>query len=133
MTTSLHQIDNDEKRDQLLKVLPKVFTQLTPLEQQISIGIYQQLAKGIPVDHHELAGILGLSSGDVEGIIDEWTGIYRDEQQRIIGYWGLALNDMPNRMIIDNRTLYAWCAWDSLFIPPLLEKTGAARNQSQPR
>lgn len=30
---------------------------------------------------------------------------------------------MPHRLVVDDQTLYAWCAWDSLFIPPLINKT----------
>src|SRR5712691_10166049 len=29
---------------------------------------------------------------------------------------------MPHRFRIDGRTLYTWCAWDSLFIPVILHR-----------
>ncbi len=30
---------------------------------------------------------------------------------------------MPHRFQVDGRTLYTWCAWDSVFIPGILGKT----------
>src|SRR3989442_9036358 len=42
---------------------------------------------------------------------------YTDKQGRIIGFGGLAVREMPHRFKVDGRTLYTWCAWDSLFIP----------------
>jgi alkylmercury lyase len=35
----------------------------------------------------------------------------------------LALADMPHRFVVDGRTLYTWCAFDPLFLAPLLEAT----------
>lgn len=31
---------------------------------------------------------------------------------------------MPHRLEIDGRTLYTWCAFDPLFVAPLLRETG---------
>ena len=45
---------------------------------------------------------------------------YTDKQGRIIGFGGLAVREMPHRFKVDGRTLYTWCAWDSLFIPVIL-------------
>jgi alkylmercury lyase len=49
--------------------------------------------------------------------------VYYDGEERITGYWGLALPQMAHRFLIDGKTLYAWCAWDTLFIPELLGQT----------
>src|SRR5467141_2937053 len=45
---------------------------------------------------------------------------YADKDGQIIGFGGLAVREMPHRFKIDGRTLYTWCAWDSLFIPVIL-------------
>ncbi|MBI3023518.1 MAG: hypothetical protein HYY68_07325, partial [Thaumarchaeota archaeon] len=50
-------------------------------------------------------------------------GVYYDDTRAVIGFWGLALPEMPHRFQVDGRTLYTWCAWDSLFIPEILRKT----------
>lgn len=53
-----------------------------------------------------------------------WPGVYydtrHDGEQRVIGFWGLAIAPMPHRLRVDSRELYAWCAWDTLFLPALL-------------
>ncbi len=44
----------------------------------------------------------------------------------MIGYWGLSIPAAfasPHRMNINGRTLSAWCAWDTLFLPQLLGQT----------
>ncbi len=33
-----------------------------------------------------------------------------------------SVREMPHRFRIDGRTLYTWCAWDSLFIPVILHR-----------
>jgi alkylmercury lyase len=40
----------------------------------------------------------------------------------MIGFRGLALPAMPHRLQVDGRTLHAWCAWDTLFLPQLIGK-----------
>jgi len=46
--------------------------------------------------------------------------VRRDELQRIVGYWGLTIVPTRHRMRVAGRELYAWCAWDTLFLPALL-------------
>ena len=43
----------------------------------------------------------------------------------MVGFWGHALSrlDPEYRFLIDGTTTYAWCALDTLLIPPLLGKT----------
>ena len=38
----------------------------------------------------------------------------------MIGFWGLTIREMPHRLQTDGRMLYAWCAWDTLFLPEIL-------------
>ena len=46
----------------------------------------------------------------------------------MVGFWGLALRDMPHRFQVDGRQLTTWCAWDSLFIPEILGKTAEVQS-----
>jgi alkylmercury lyase len=43
----------------------------------------------------------------------------------VVGFWGLALDQMPHRLHVDGRELRAWCAWDTLFLPELIGKPAA--------
>jgi alkylmercury lyase len=48
--------------------------------------------------------------------------VHADEQGHIIGFGGLAVAQMHHRFEVDGRTLWTWCAWDTLFIPEILGK-----------
>lgn len=42
----------------------------------------------------------------------------------MVGFWGHAISklDPEYPFLIDGKTTYAWCALDTLFIPPLIDK-----------
>ena len=40
----------------------------------------------------------------------------------MLGFGGLAAAQMQHRFEVEGRTLWTWCAWDSLFIPEILGK-----------
>lgn len=40
---------------------------------------------------------------------------------RIIGFLGLSLTETPHRLEVGDATLYAWCAWDALFLSRLIQ------------
>jgi len=113
-------LNKDKLFKSVIDVLPK---ELTPAEQRLSIQIYRLLAKGEPVAWERLAESLDISLDEANDILKDWIGVYYNDENHIIGYWGLALLEMDHRFIVDGRILYTWCAWDSLFIPELLGKT----------
>ena len=95
-------------------------------EQRLAVEIYDQLAKGHPVTPSRLAQALQLSASGVEELLKRpnlQSLTYRDKQGSIVGFGGLAVTEMPHRLIVDGRTLFAWCAWDTLFIPGILGRT----------
>jgi len=100
---------------------------LDPVEQRIAVGLYRLLARGEPVRPEELAAAIGVTPDRVHDALGSWPGVYRDEDGRVVGFWGLALGplDPEYRFHVGGRTLYTWCAWDTLFIPAILE--GIAR------
>jgi alkylmercury lyase len=53
--------------------------------------------------------------------MQDWPGVYYDGEQRVIGYWGLSLAPTRHRLRISGRELFAWCAWDTLFLPAVLD------------
>jgi alkylmercury lyase len=48
--------------------------------------------------------------------------VYADHGQ-IVGFGGLAVAPMHHEFRVKARTLWTWCAWDSLFIPSVLGET----------
>ncbi len=90
-------------------------------ERQIVVH-YRLLGAGEPVSPRQLADAVNLPEPRVRQILGQWPGVYYDSDGSVIGFWGLALGEMPHRFEVGGRTLYTWCAWDSLFIPEMLGK-----------
>lgn len=96
---------------------------LSTLEQRLSIELYRLLAAGQPVARTELADRLGVPLDLVDDTLNRWPGVFSDREKRVVGYWGLGLPAAyasPHRITVEGRTLSAWCAWDTLFLPQLL-------------
>jgi alkylmercury lyase len=93
---------------------------LDDFEQRLSLALYRELARGVPVTPKVLAERVAASSDDVARRLENWPAVRRDELQRIVGYWGLTIVPTPHRMRVGERDLYGWCAWDTLFLPALL-------------
>ena len=59
-------------------------------------------------------------------ILDTWLGVFSDAERRVVGYWGLSIPVAymsPHTVKINGRTLSAWCAWHTLFLPQLIGQT----------
>jgi alkylmercury lyase len=80
------------------------------------------LARGEPVTVADLAAAAGRPEADVQQALAARPDTEFDEQGRIVGY-GLTLRPTPHRFEVDGRTLYTWCALDTLIFPALLGRT----------
>ena len=107
--------------DAIVGAMPR----LDATEQRIAIATYRLLAEGEPVSTAAIAMATNQSEGRVEKALNSWPGVYRDDEGRVVGFWGLTTGrlDPEYRFLIDGKTSYAWCALDTLFIPALLGKT----------
>jgi alkylmercury lyase len=93
---------------------------LTQREQHLAICLYRLLAEGEPVEAGLLADRTEVAQDDVDRALAERPGIFRDERGGVIGFLGLSIRQTPHRLSVGGHTLYAWCAFDSLFLPELL-------------
>jgi alkylmercury lyase len=101
--------------------LLRVFPALDEAQRKLSLGLYRELARGAPVSSSSLADRVQMPADAVIRQLRSWPGVYYDDSgQRVIGFWGLTIAPMPHRLRVDGRELYAWCAWDTLFLPALL-------------
>lgn len=98
------------------------FPKLDSDERILSIQLYRLLANGKPVAPEEAAKAAGMPCEKVKEILNRWSGVFYDDDKNIIGYWGLAIQKMNHRFEVDGKTSYAWCAWDTLFIPAIIGK-----------
>jgi alkylmercury lyase len=93
---------------------------LSEEEQRLFLTLYRLLVAGQPVDVTDLADAAGQPLDAVRKALHRLPGVFTDERGRVIGFWGLSIRPMPHRITVNGRTLYGWCAWDTLFLPELL-------------
>ena len=97
------------------------FPKLSSAEQRISFVLYRLLAKGAPVTAQDIAREAGLEPSRISDLLRSWHGVCYDKTGAVIGYWGLTLAQTKHRLRVNEQNLHAWCAWDTLFIPPILD------------
>ena len=111
--------------EELARSIGAAIPTLDVTEQQIALATYRLLAGGKPVATEAIAGAVGVPAARVEAALESWPGVYRDDASRVAGFWGVGIMplDPEYSLQIDGKTSYAWCALDTLFIPPLIGKT----------
>jgi alkylmercury lyase len=77
------------------------------------------LSDGEPAALERLAEAAGWSVEDVEAALTAQTSAERDDQGRLVGL-ALTLRPTTHRVTVDGRTLFAWCATDTLMVPVVL-------------
>lgn len=119
--------------DELIASTLDLFPTLNSFEQRLSLELYRLLAVGQPVPREALSERVGLAVESVNKILENWPAVFSDSQQRVVGYWGLAIPEAyasPHQFTIKGRRLSAWCAWDTLFLPQLLGQTAEVESTS---
>ncbi len=124
--TAEHQLDITA----LARRIEARFPKLTERGRHVALAVHRTLALGQPVPDYAIAAATGLQIMEVQEEMADWSGVYRSESGRIIGYWGLALGKTPHEFEVEGRTLYTWCAWDTLFLPELIGKDATVRSRS---
>lgn len=100
--------------------------------QPIWVQAIRALADGEPVPMAKIARAAGVSEEDVHRFFHErlspgWS--YFDDAGRLVGFWGLSILPVsPHRLQVDGQTLHAWCAWDTLFLPHILQRPADVRS-----
>jgi alkylmercury lyase len=77
------------------------------------------LAEGEPVALERLAVAAGARLEDVTTALEAQASAERDDHGRLVGL-ALTLRPTSHRFTVDGRTLYAWCATDTLMFPVVL-------------
>src|SRR6059036_1723566 len=111
--------------DEYWEALAKHLPTFSPEDQRVAVTLYLELAKGQPVDAAQLGRALDVVPAEARGFLNRDSikvFVYPDDEGRVLGFGGLAAAPMHHRLEVDGRTLWTWCAWDSLFIPEILGK-----------
>lgn len=85
----------------------------------LSLPLLRLLTKGEPVPLTVLAGATGRPLTEVRRALAGSRDVEYDEHGRITGN-GITLNPTAHRFEIDGRTVYTWCALDTLIFPGML-------------
>jgi alkylmercury lyase len=107
--------------DRVETVVTGLFPHLDEAGERVARTLYRLLARGQPVAPEALAEAAGTDPETIAATLGSWHGIYRDSTGAVTGFWGLTLDTTPHRLRVAGRTLHAWCAWDTLFLPALLD------------
>lgn len=100
-----------------------LFPKLEAIEQRVSLALYRLLALGAPVSTASVARAAALGSAEAGHILSNLPTVERQGDGRIIGFGGLTVAETRHRLCFDGTEVYAWCAWDTLFLPELLGLT----------
>ena len=109
--------------DQISTAVIDAFPKLSRPEQRVALALYRLLAKGHPATVEQIAKASTVSPDAVREMIGEWHGVQRSADGAVTAFWGLTLSKTKHRFRVGHRELHTWCAWDTLFLPPLLGAT----------
>ena len=103
-----------------------------PENSRLLIRVWKALAKGRPLNAEQVAEIaaeLGMQLDAAEEFLRGASE--RNADDNIVGIVGLSLNEQwVHRFDVDGTSLRTWCAWDSLFLPPMLGQTATIESES---
>ena len=90
-------------------------------ESRLRIRLLRLVAEGRPVSRSQVeqtAASLQMSLAAATSFVEKVSE--RDEEGNIVGILGLSQRNHPHQFKVNGRVLSTWCAWDALFLPPLL-------------
>lgn len=97
---------------------------------QAALEIYESIATSGAAKVTDVSEKIGVSPPALSGWLDQLPGVYRNDEGDVIGFWGLTARPVsPHLIVIDGKDRYAWCAWDTLFLPRLLGRTVQVRSR----
>jgi alkylmercury lyase len=75
-----------------------------------------ELAKGEPLATSTL-------DQQADAALTRWPNVEYDDHGRVVAFSGLSLTPTAYRFTVGGRDLYTWCAWDTLFLPAILDQS----------
>jgi alkylmercury lyase len=98
---------------------------------KISDFVLQSIASERPISVQEFAAHTGRTLKESKVLFRQMrlSGADFDEEGCLIGN-ALTVRPTPNLFKVDGRTLYAWCALDTLFLPGLIGETAEVQSLS---
>ena len=118
--------------DQLAEALREAGIQqaFTPDVSRLTVRLWREVARGSPVSPQwveQIASALDLPQQTAHEVLDKMCE--RDGDGNVVGIAGLSQNQHPHRFTVNGIQLATWCAWDSLFLPVMLQQTAEVSSQ----
>jgi alkylmercury lyase len=96
--------------------------QLQCEQEELCLPILQQVSRGKPLPKVTLATSLEISQDELDQRLTGLPDTEFDRKGHIVG-WGVTLVPTRHRFQIDGKSLYTWCAFDTVLFPPTLGET----------
>ena len=114
-----------DRLEHLAVAVAKAAPDLDEEQRRVALALYRRLAEGSPAPASDVAERAGSDTERVLELLGSWPGVFRDAEGRVIGFWGLTVDRLSptHRLEVGGRELFAWCAWDTLFLPGILGAT----------
>ena len=111
-----------DRLDVLASAIARAAPDMNAEQERIALSVYRSLAQGAPMGPDDIAEHAGASTERVQALLRSWPGVFLDNAERVVGFWGLTILRLSptHRLEMNGRELFAWCAWDTLFLPELL-------------
>ena len=94
----------------------------TAFEWKVLHRFWQLLAQsGTPISLDALAQALHSSRERVQAVLERYPDAEYDQSGNLLG-WGLTLNPTLHQLGLEGRSLYAWCAPDTLYDPVVVNR-----------
>lgn len=115
--------------DELVAAIARARPRFGERERRLALALYKLLAEGRPVSAAALSAATDFAADAIEGLLERWPELLRDDQGRVVAFGGLSLAETAHQLRVDHENLYAWCAWDTLFLPALIGKVAEVRSE----
>lgn len=118
--------------DELWEAAVKRLPDLSPTEQRVGMVLLAELAQGEPVPPVRLGGVLGIDEEEAAAYLHDSAlsfAVHWNEEGSAQGFFGLSTVPTDHRFEVNGRTLWTWCAADTLFLPELLEAAASVESK----
>jgi alkylmercury lyase len=86
-------------------------------------ALLTELASGAAVTPGQLVTASGRPERVVSAALGRWPDVHYDAHGAVVAFSGLSLKPTAHRFGLDGRQLFTWCAWDTLFLPALVNES----------
>ncbi len=111
----------------LATIVERLSEQLQSEQEELCLPILHQVTRGKPLKKAALAASLQVSQEDLEQRLLHLPDTEFDQHGNILG-WGVTMIPTRHRFQMDGKSLFTWCAFDTVLFPPTLRES--ARVQS---